>query len=93
MEHAFGLLKGRFLSLKEMGTHHDIQETYKVIEALMVIHNMCIDHGDRPEQIHDFDPHDDFLGMGPDDLAEVEIFGTHVDGVTQNYTHQTDDWL
>jgi hypothetical protein len=69
-------LKGQFQSLNEMGTHHDIQETYRVIKALMVVHNMCIDHGDKPEDIHDFDPSDDFSGMGPDELEDVMVLGT-----------------
>ncbi|CEL64025.1 hypothetical protein RSOLAG1IB_11009 [Rhizoctonia solani AG-1 IB] len=31
-----------------MGTSADIQDTYRAIEALMVIHNICIDLGDAP---------------------------------------------
>jgi uncharacterized protein YcaQ len=31
-----------------MGPHLDIQDVYRTIEALMVIHNMAIDFGDRP---------------------------------------------
>ena len=49
VEHAFGMLKGRFRSLKEMGPHADIQEMYKAIEVLLILHNMCIDYGDKPE--------------------------------------------
>lgn len=41
-EHAFGILKHRFLSLKKMGTHNDVQSVYKVIEALMILHNICM---------------------------------------------------
>jgi hypothetical protein len=48
IEHAFGLFKGQFLSLHGMGPHMDIQYVYRMIEALMVIHNMAIDFGDRP---------------------------------------------
>ena len=49
VEHAFGLLKGRFRSLKEMGAHADIQEMYRAIEALLILHNICIDYGDKPD--------------------------------------------
>lgn len=43
VEHSFGLFKGRFPALCGMGPHQDIQEIYKTIEALMVLHNMAID--------------------------------------------------
>ena len=76
-----------------MGTHHDIQETYKVIKALMVVHNVCIDHGDRPEDIHGFEPSDDFSGMGPDELKQVEVLCTQINGTMKNYAHQMEDWL
>jgi len=46
-----------------MGPHDDIQEMYKVIKALLILHNFCIDFGDKPEDIWDFDPKDDF-GQG-----------------------------
>ena len=55
VEHAFGLLKGRFRSLKEMGPHADIQEMYKAIEALLILHNMCIDYGDKPDDDWEID--------------------------------------
>lgn len=48
VEQAFGMLKGRFLSLKDLGRHHNIDNAYKAIEAIMVIHNLGIDWGDKP---------------------------------------------
>lgn len=57
-EHTFGRLKGRFPSLKDMGPHDNLEDLYDVIEALMVLHNICIDWGDRPEEIWSFDPKD-----------------------------------
>ena len=48
IEHAFGLLKSRFQSLRQLGRHKDIQQSYHVIQALMVTHNLCIDFGDHP---------------------------------------------
>jgi len=47
IEHVFGLLKSRFQSLRQLGRHEDIQQTYRVIQALMVAHNLCIDFGDH----------------------------------------------
>jgi hypothetical protein len=53
-EHAFGLLKGHFLSLMEMGEHKDIQVMYKAIEAMLILHNIFIDWDDHPERIWNF---------------------------------------
>ncbi|KAF8578402.1 hypothetical protein K439DRAFT_1300408, partial [Ramaria rubella] len=58
VEHAFGLLKGRFPALKAMGSANNIQEVYKAVEALMVVHNLCIDMDNHPEDILDFNPDD-----------------------------------
>lgn len=93
VEHIFGVLKGRFAALKEMGTHNDTQETYKVIEALMTVHNMCVDFGDHPQDIQGFDPADDFVGMTPDDLEEVEILGTRVIPTVGNPDFETEAWM
>ena len=49
-----------------MGPQKDIQEVYKEIEAMMIIHNICIVWKDKPEQILAFNPNDDWK----DDLAE-----------------------
>jgi hypothetical protein len=72
-EHAYGLLKGRFLSLKGMGEHKDIQSIYKAIEAMLVLHNICIDWNDHPETIWQFDPMDIWSGWdGVEDEIEDE---------------------
>ena len=91
-EHAFGLLKGRFPSLKEMGKHENIQDMYKAIEAMMVLHNICIDWSDRPEDIWDYDPTD----VWPDDGEEgmdVDIGCEVIGGDAQVPGHETDAWL
>lgn len=41
--------------MKEMGPHADIQEMYKAIEALLILHNMCIDYGDKPDDDWEID--------------------------------------
>ena len=66
-EHAFGMIKGCFLSLKEMGTHRNIQDMYKAIEAMMILHNICIDWNDSPEEIWDYDPADHWENDGNDE--------------------------
>lgn len=96
IEHAFGMLKGRFLSLKDFGQHDNVQEIYKVIQALMTVHNLCIDWGDsghdflaRGRAIH---PEDDL----PDgDDVEVTGYGgveIEVDQAEQVPSYETDDW-
>ncbi|QRV77942.1 DDE superfamily endonuclease [Ceratobasidium sp. AG-Ba] len=47
VEHAFGLLKKRFPSLTLMGTSHNIQTVHRLVEALIVLHNLCIDYDDK----------------------------------------------
>ena len=78
VEHAFGMLKGRFPALKELGTPDDIEDAYRTVESLMTLHNLCIDLGDHPEDICDFDPHDDTS----DDVAEVDVDVPHYGGAT-----------
>jgi hypothetical protein len=75
-EHAYGHLKGHFLSLKGMGEHKDIQTLYKAIKAILVLHNICIDWNDHPESISQYDPTDIWLGW---DGVEVEVDGVEDD--------------
>ena len=54
-EHAIGILKGRWSSLKEMrmalATDHQFACAMSWITACIVLHNVCVDEGDRfPEQ-------------------------------------------
>jgi hypothetical protein len=90
-EHAFGLLKGRFPSLKEMGQHKNIEEAFKAIEAMMVIHNICIDWKDRPDKIWDFDPTDDW--SDDEDVGGEVIGGEVIDGEAHVPEHETNAWL
>ncbi|KAJ3803873.1 hypothetical protein EV368DRAFT_73399 [Lentinula lateritia] len=90
VEHAFGKLKGRFPSLKEMGHHADVQEMYKVIKVLLILHNICIDFGDAPESIFDFDPKDDFPLQ---DLTTVNLGYIAVDGDAAIPPYETDQWI
>jgi hypothetical protein len=72
-EHAYGLLKGRFLSLKGMGEHKDIQTIYKAIEAMLVLHNICIDWDDHPDTIWQYNSTDIWEGWdGMEDRVDDE---------------------
>lgn len=72
IEHVFGLLKSRFQSLRQLGRHEDIKQAYRVIQALMVIHNLCIDFGDQP-----MDGGDDTQGnvTQEEDITQEDILG------------------
>jgi hypothetical protein len=91
-EHAFGLLKGRFPSMKEMGRHEDIQDAFKAIEAMMIIHNICIDWNDRPDRIWDFDPTDHWSDIGRGDV-DADIGLEVIDGEAHVPEHETNAWL
>jgi hypothetical protein len=76
VEHTFGMLKGRFPSLKDLPPEQDIRDTYRVVEALFTLHNMCIDLGDTPESIPLFDSSDpDADENFGDDVADVDVSG------------------
>jgi hypothetical protein len=92
-EHAFGMLKGRFPSLKEMGEHKDIQDMYKAIEAMMVLHNICIDWGDQPEQIWGYDPIDHWGDEDERDPVDDDVGCEDIDGDPQVPAHETEQWL
>lgn len=93
VEQAYGLLKGRFPSLKLLGTPADMQDAYRTVEALAVIHNFCIDNQDHATSIPGFDGFDQDVyeaviaaregngGQAADD-GDVEIPG-----------HETNVWL
>ncbi|KIJ04953.1 hypothetical protein PAXINDRAFT_51345, partial [Paxillus involutus ATCC 200175] len=51
VEHTFGLLKGHFPTLKNLPLEIDIQNTYHLVHALMVMHNLCIGSEDHLEDI------------------------------------------
>lgn len=71
IEHAIGMLKGRFPSLKEMGPHEAMDDIYDAIEAMMVIHNICINLGDHPTDFFSIPteaPADGMEGLTAEDL-------------------------
>lgn len=58
IEHAFGMLKGRFPALRNM-PGSDLNVIYTTVEALMVIHNILIGLKDDPTEIDEYDGVDD----------------------------------
>lgn len=65
VENAFGRLKGRFPSLRNM-PGHNIDEMYRTIEALLIVHNIVEEFGDDPTKISGFN--------GDEDPDVYEIF-------------------
>lgn len=88
VEHAFGQLKGQFQSLQFLGAHRDIKEMYEVIETLIILHNMCIFHQDRPQDIIDM-----IIGS-PDLIRDEEGFdGVQINGDPNLPAYETEAWL
>ena len=91
-EHAFGLFKARFPSLREMGPHKKIQDMYKAIKAMMIIHNICIDWVNKPEDIWDINNTDSWSDdeeEGDDDTDGNGI----IEGEAEVQLHETENCL
>ena len=76
-----------------MGPHEDIQEMYKVIKALLILHNICIDLGDKPKEIWDFNPKDDFEETEEDPDPDLEASLGEFEELEAIPGHETDAWL
>lgn len=85
VEHVFGQLKGRFPSLRCMGSHEDVNDIYRAIEALMILHNMCLYHGDHPASIWNVVLQDEDLLRNGDGYEM-----TAIDGPPNNPQGETD---
>jgi hypothetical protein len=95
IEHAFGLFKGRFRSLASFGPFQEIQEVYKVIQALMVVHNFCIDNKDIPKEFREDGSLIEMLDRAGNNEGDIEVGG--YGGVTLPNdellaTYETDGW-
>ncbi|KIK19097.1 hypothetical protein PISMIDRAFT_108320, partial [Pisolithus microcarpus 441] len=74
VEHAIGLWKGHFPSLKDMPPEQDICDTYHVVEVLVALHNLCIDLGDHLQCIPFFENHSTYEDDNGD-LDDVDVNG------------------
>ena len=99
VEHAFGMLKGRFPGLKELGGTQDMNGLYNAVEALMVVHNLCIGLNDHPEDIWDYDPTDNTMELGERDGEQedgdsgIQKYGQPILQRVQLPGRETDAWL
>ena len=70
-----------------------MEELYKAIEVLLVLHNICLDCRDRPEDIPDFDLqelHDndnDEADVDPDEDLIIPADNTNIP------QHETTEWI
>ncbi|KAF9019501.1 hypothetical protein BDZ89DRAFT_313433 [Hymenopellis radicata] len=92
VEHAFGALKGRFPSLRCMGAHKDPDDIYRVIEALIVLHNMMLFIGDKPEHIWTMNLDSENQSSGDEDRDEG-FEGDIFEDDPNIPEHETDAWL
>ncbi|KAG0695831.1 hypothetical protein DFH29DRAFT_813778, partial [Suillus ampliporus] len=76
---------------------HDICDTYRVVEALLTLHNLCINLGDCPECIPFFDDSDpDHDNKDDDATNDVDVTG--YGGIAEVVkvelpAWETDEWL
>lgn len=97
VEHAFGMLKARFPALYSLTPALNIDDTYRHIHAMMVLHNLCIDLDDHPadflsEKRADDDDSDD---TGDDEMdVELPEYGRMPDAPQIEVPeHETEEWL
>ncbi|KIY61077.1 hypothetical protein CYLTODRAFT_363352, partial [Cylindrobasidium torrendii FP15055 ss-10] len=94
-EHVFGLLKGRFPSLRLLDAHSNPEEIYRVIDALIVLHNILLFIGDKLDHILSykdiFSPEDDQLDHDFD-LEGSPIGGEMVDDDPDVPPHESITW-
>ncbi|KIK91742.1 hypothetical protein PAXRUDRAFT_796329, partial [Paxillus rubicundulus Ve08.2h10] len=97
VKHTFGLLKGCFPILKDLPLEIDIQNTYHLVHALMVMHNICIDVEDHPEDIPEIVFGDDPTfpeDTEGDEDADISNYGAQVvDGPIDIPAWESDEWL
>jgi len=90
------MLKGRFPSLKDLSPERDIRDTYRVVEALVALHNLCIDLGDHPERIPFFDGEDPTRDDEDDPVNDIDAtgYGGIMEGDGAELPAcETDEWL
>jgi len=94
-----GLLKGCFLSLKGMGEHKDIQTICQAIEAMLVLHDICIDWNDHPDTIWEYNSTDIWESWDgvedrvDDEDEETEVGIDDIEGGANIPKHETPQYL
>ena len=63
-----------------MGEHKDIQMIYEAIEAMLVLHNICIDWNDHPDTIWQYNSTDIWEDRVDDEDEETEVGIDDIEG-------------
>jgi hypothetical protein len=37
-----------------MGGHKDVQDVWHAVDALLILHNMCLHYGDHPKHLEEY---------------------------------------
>ncbi|KAJ7194554.1 hypothetical protein GGX14DRAFT_377911, partial [Mycena pura] len=94
VEHAFGCLKLCFRSLQMMGAHANVDDVWRAIDALLIMHNMCLWYGDHPQSFEEYSDK-----LGDDRIREVQdedhdtILSLSSMGAANIPRHETATWL
>lgn len=74
IEHAFGMLKGRFPVLREV-PGRDMERMITVIETCIILHNILLTHNDLPNDIDQYNGVDELNGdeEGEDNARELRV--------------------
>ena len=80
VEHAFGMLKGRFPALRSL-PGHNLRVMWSTVEALMIVHNILTECGDNPYDIQGFNGQED-VDLVPEE-AEEDVWVQNAHGHTR----------
>jgi hypothetical protein len=74
-----------------MGLHNAVQDIYRVIEALIILHNIAIDFNDKPDERWriDEDPDD----QEDENDGDSDPLFQDIEGPAEVPAYETDDWL
>ncbi|KAG9090217.1 hypothetical protein FS749_000734 [Ceratobasidium sp. UAMH 11750] len=75
VEWAFGRLKARFPALKKLGAVRNMRDIYRAIEAMMVVHNLCHQLGDSPNDFRAQHDDGEYPGGLDDNLDDDDELG------------------
>lgn len=96
MEHAFGDLKGRFQALKCIGGTDNLPLMFRAIESLLILHNICIEYGDKAADLPDFrvdDLYPDGASEGDSDSEDEGMAWVGMADSTRNLPGESDEAL
>jgi len=89
VEHAFGILKGRFPALRAF-PGHNIRQMWMFVESLLILHNILQEFGDDPYDIEGFNREEEEDPSPPNEAENVLVGGARGHNhMTENVLYQT----